>query len=648
MVTIGGMAYPSSSTTELAQYTAVQLFVQNARRNAPEFSLAKNTEAVFRICQLVQGMPLALELAASWLRVMTCDQIADEIERNLDILQSPLRNVAERHRSIRATFDASWALLSESERKLLLQLSVFQGGFPQVAAQQITKASALTLLALQDKSLLSADSGYYELHPLLRQFALDKFSATPEEKIRTQAAHSAYYAERLMYYETRSIHNISDPSDHELAREIENIRTAWNFALLQHDRALASKFLKPLYNYFDSHCHYDEGEKMFWWAHQQLLNAGVRPDEPLLAQLRVLQGSMFVCMSQYSDGQHAIQNNLPILQRDNLPWATRIGLASLGTIAYARGNYLDSWAYYEQALPFYERTSEIAEIINMAVRLGDIATVLGEYQKAHEILLARLPDLEQLNGRRGRLSFLNTLGDLEYKLGNYTSAKQRFMESLRISDEMKDNTSRGVALVSLGRTAYALGSYPEAVELCSKSIALCNETHNQWGQSFALAHQGRAYHAQGLNKEALQVFQAARTICQEMGIRWVMAFTLRQSSRSNLVLNRLAEAGENAYCALDIANEIKAKPLILDSLTSIAEVMHKLDHLLEAFSIAQFVARHSISEYETQAESSALIVELQRTIALVDVNSEKFSQTSDIDGIVEYAVSLKARCAGVD
>jgi predicted ATPase/DNA-binding SARP family transcriptional activator len=639
VVTIGGMAYPSSLTAEVGQYTAAQLFTQNARRIAPGFSLAENADAVSRICQLVQGMPLALELAASWLRVMTCSQIADEIAQNLDILQSSLRNVAERHRSIRATFDASWALLTEVERKLLSQLSVFQGSFPQTAAQQITRASALTLLALQDKSLLSADSGYYELHPLLKQFALEKFDAYPEEKRLTQAAHSRYYVDRIEYFDMRSNSTASTPPDHELAREIENIRAAWHFALLQRDAALASQFLRPLYNYFDSHCHYYEGEAMFEWASQQLISAGAKPDESLVAQLRILQGSMFVCMSQYVDGQQVIQDNLPVLQQGDLPWVTRIGLASLGTIAYARGNYLGARSYYEQALPFYEPSSEMAEIINMDVRRGDIATVLGEYQKAHDILIARLPDLDRLQGKRGRLAILNTLGDLEYKLGNYASAKQRFTASLIISNEMNDNTGRGVALVSLGRTAYALGTYSEAVALCSQSITLCNETHNQWGLAFALAHQGRAYHAQQLYGQALQVFQSALTICQEMGIRWVSAFTLRQASRSNLALNRLADASENAYGALEIASEIKAKPLILDSLIGVAALLPKRDHVLEAYKIALFVNQNPISEHETKTEAAALISVLQRLVAgSVDM---AFVETSSLEAIVSNAFVLK-------
>jgi predicted ATPase len=126
---VEGLAFPNAGTDdEIGSYSAVQLFLQSARRVQPGFSLTENAEAVIGICQAVEGMPLALELSAAWLRVMPCPQIAGGIRQALDFLATPLRNVPERHRNLRAVFDHSWALLSEGERGVLASLSVFQGG----------------------------------------------------------------------------------------------------------------------------------------------------------------------------------------------------------------------------------------------------------------------------------------------------------------------------------------------------------------------------------------------------------------------------------------------------------------------------------------------------------------------------------------
>jgi predicted ATPase/DNA-binding SARP family transcriptional activator len=194
-VTIYGMDYPAEADDSLDQYEAVQLFVQSARRAQPDFSLAPNRHAVARICQLVQGIPLNIELAAAWLRVMPCDQIADEVERGLDILQTTMRNIPERHRSVRANFETSWQLLKEGEREALRRLSVFEGPFQPKVAQQITNTPTLTLLALRDKSLVDyTKDGYCEMPRLLRQFAAEKLREYPPEEEQMKIAHRDYYA----------------------------------------------------------------------------------------------------------------------------------------------------------------------------------------------------------------------------------------------------------------------------------------------------------------------------------------------------------------------------------------------------------------------------------------------------------------------
>ena len=170
---IEGLAYPEPATPlERAGYFgAVQLFLQRARRAEHGFSLTPDTlPAVLRICQLVEGMPLALELAASWLRALPMDDIVRELEGSIDLLESPARDVRERRRSVRAVFDHSWALLQARERDVLRGLSVFRGGFRRQAAAEIAAATLPVLASLVDKSLLRMNpEGRYDRHPLLSQ-----------------------------------------------------------------------------------------------------------------------------------------------------------------------------------------------------------------------------------------------------------------------------------------------------------------------------------------------------------------------------------------------------------------------------------------------------------------------------------------------
>ncbi|MGC9358146.1 MAG: AfsR/SARP family transcriptional regulator, partial [Anaerolineae bacterium] len=177
---IPGMRVPeSSSVEELTEYGAVQLFIQSARRAAGHFDLTdENREDVVRICQLVAGSPLGIELSASWARLLAPREIVAEIEHSLDFLTTSLRDLPERHRSLRAVFEHSWHLLENEEQALFRRLSIFRGGFTREAAREVAEASLLHLSSLVDKSVLRRDPvGRYELHELLRQYAEEKLEA---------------------------------------------------------------------------------------------------------------------------------------------------------------------------------------------------------------------------------------------------------------------------------------------------------------------------------------------------------------------------------------------------------------------------------------------------------------------------------------
>ncbi|HSR29272.1 MAG TPA: protein kinase, partial [Anaerolineae bacterium] len=172
-----GMEVPhGEATADAGAYSAVKLFVQGARRVRPGFELAgRDQQYVARICRLVAGMPLAILLAAAWVELLSPEEIEGEIAASLDFLETDLRDVPERQRSIQAVFDYSWNLLGERERAVFAGLSVFRGGFLREAAQAVTGATLRELKALVDKSLLHrTPTGRYEIHELLRQYGLEK------------------------------------------------------------------------------------------------------------------------------------------------------------------------------------------------------------------------------------------------------------------------------------------------------------------------------------------------------------------------------------------------------------------------------------------------------------------------------------------
>lgn len=234
---VGGLSFPPSETeTKIEDYGAVQLFMQNARRVHRGFTLTRTQKsAVNRICRLVGGMPLGIELSSAWVRVLSCEVIADEIQHGLDILETPAMNIAPRHRNMRAAFEPTWHRLSEVERDVFKKLSVFRGTFTLEAAEAVAGASRTVLRALIDKSLLQLDSaGRYVLHELLRQYGAEQLGASPQRHEEASNLHRAYYmgllalcGSELVFFgrQKEAIQKLNIDSD--------NIHIAWRRAVEQ-------------------------------------------------------------------------------------------------------------------------------------------------------------------------------------------------------------------------------------------------------------------------------------------------------------------------------------------------------------------------------------------------------------------------------
>src|SRR5918912_3333037 len=180
--------------------SAVRLFVERAEQVVPGFALDDaGYSQVLRICRLVDGMPLGIELAASWASVLSCAEIADEIEGSIDFLATSMRDVPERHRSLRAAIDQSWRLLTDEQRSAFSRLSVFRGSFDRSAAVAVTGADLRLLSELAAKSLLRRpDFGRFELHELLRQYAAEQLRLSPDEEADARERHARHYATMLL------------------------------------------------------------------------------------------------------------------------------------------------------------------------------------------------------------------------------------------------------------------------------------------------------------------------------------------------------------------------------------------------------------------------------------------------------------------
>lgn len=263
---LDGLALPSStiSLAAAADYGAVQLFASRARAAQPGFALtAEILLPVTQICRLVDGMPLALELAAADLRHYTCAELAAAISHNLDVLAANYRDMPPRHRSLRAVFDHAWGLLNPAEQQLFTALSVFTGSFDLAAAEKVCDVTRQLLAALVDKSLLrQTGDGRYQLHNVLRQYAAQ---TVPESQRQTLGQrHAAFYADRLRQQENALFTPAESQIFQTIQSDLESIRAAWSWALVNEDVFLMQAGLRTLRAFYNVQSRFTEGAE--WLA----------------------------------------------------------------------------------------------------------------------------------------------------------------------------------------------------------------------------------------------------------------------------------------------------------------------------------------------------------------------------------------------
>lgn len=263
-----GLAFPAEQTFERIRGSdAVELFILSAQRVHPGFVPQENDLThVAEICRLTAGMPLAIELAAGWFDTLSLEHIAREIDQGIDILATNLRDLPERHRSVRATFESTWTRLTDDERMVFRGLSVFRGSFTVLAADAVVGANAHHLRGLAQKVLIQSEgNGRFTIHELLRQFGADKLAETDEDA-SVRAKHAAFFAD-FMQARQRSIFA---PEQLEVLDQIEadyeNIRAAWNWLVDQRSFDELPKFLNCLRFFFHVRNRWQESVELFEMA----------------------------------------------------------------------------------------------------------------------------------------------------------------------------------------------------------------------------------------------------------------------------------------------------------------------------------------------------------------------------------------------
>ncbi len=594
--------------TGLAQVEAVTLFVQSATRALPDFVADAN---VSRICELVQGAPLALELAAAWVRDESCTAIANQIERSLDFLATTQRDVPERHRSLRAVFDQSWLLLNPIEREAFSRLAVFRGGFDHAAAQHVADADVKLLAALANKSLIRrvADDRF-DLHEMTRQYALEKLAEQAELAEATRLQYTQYFATWLHQLAPQFRSAQRGRTVALVSVEWENVGQAWQWAAMYDRAAEIDRMLNSLYQFCIARGRFQEGRDLLASVIDRL------PDQALIvARARARYGSLLQRQSQYDAARIELENGLALFDRFEVVDDQIFAHLKLTDLLRRQGEHAEAIWHGERAANLSRTCGDDRGLAEALHELGTIYYRQGGVDEARA-MLEESRSAAQRSGDPSVLTLaLNMLGDIACHAGDYVAGQQIFEECLQISRDLGEPYRVAVHLNNLGTVLHSLGRLTEARAYYQESLDLCRQMGDEEGQSIALSNLGEVAQLLGEHVEARQVYQAALTIAHRIQDQWVVVTCANNLAESLLSLREYEPALTYMHEAAQIAHDLPALWLLMKVILNLARFYLQTDQPERAALVLAFVVAQSVTEQDTREHAERLLATLEHSIA---------------------------------
>ncbi len=589
---------PVEYAGRLEEYDSIALFINSARRIHADYQVsADELPSLVQICQMVEGIPLAIELAAAWVSILSSHEIAQEIQSNLDFLTSSMRDLPERHRSIRATFDHSWKLLSAEEREVLCQLSVFHGGFDRNAAYQIAGASLPLLASLSSKSLVRrSESGRYDLHEVIRQYALSHLNDHPRN-LETYEWHCEYY---LLWVGERE-NSLKSASQQEAIRqltdEIDNIRAAWAWAIKYHK--------------FDQ---LGKAGRSFGWYYEitGLYHEGIEQLELLVQALKAGQ--------------------------QNSQWDSVLGLALIhqALLYFRKGEFDCAQKLYRESIDILRPVGDHTLLADALIFLGIMLHLNGEYARAKSLMDEGLVFARERNEPWFEAFAIFNLGYISSLMGRYEEGYEGMLEGIAIWRKLGDPHAIALGLNYFVPTLCWLGHYAEAKAFMQESIALCESSKNRWGMGTAYRFLGLACLAEGQYTEAKTHLLKSLEIFGEDFIGWDIARARTYLGDASRLAGDFTEARQEYLEALRLAIEASATPIALDALLGLGYLQANAGKIERSIGLCYYIMDHPSSEEDTKSRAQKLCTSMESHLSPEQVKSARaIAQLRTFDSIVK-------------
>ncbi len=463
---------------EISSFPAAKLFLNTARRTVPDFNLLEGDEEhLLDLCQMAGGMPLALELAASWVGLLPLAEIAAEIRQSLSLLVTQHRNVPQRHRSMETALDVSWGRLSSEQQEVFQAVAIFRGGFTRPAALEVAGATLPLLVTLVNKSWLSYNrqTDRYHIHELLRQYGIEKLSVRKDFQHGKYQKHADYFA-RLIQQSADIRYTKTDWFEQVLG-EIDNLRLALASIIEKGDLSLAADLCKILEWFWFAKGHISEGRRWFG----KVLSSG---------------------------------------SADSLPLDDRAVLCRMaGYFAWFQGDNQSAMMLFQLSLELYQKLDNPAGIADLIVNLGMVAEQQGDFQQAQDMFAKSLCIRQELGDKYLVADSLYHIGVLNLYQSNFKEAQTNLSASLALFQSEKGVGMVQIVMHMLGFAELYLGEIEQAAERFREALILKRRQGAMFTAPFPLLGVASVLSARQQLEGAARIIGAAESLKQNTGLR---------------------------------------------------------------------------------------------------------------------------------
>ena len=555
---------------------AIALFLERARLVQPDFQLtSENATALAQLCHHLDGIALALELAAARMRSLSVHEICSRLDHRFRLLTGGSRTALPRQQTLRALMDWSYELLNDQEKRLLSRLSVFAGGWSLHAAEAIGSGGDIEdwevldlLTSLADKSLVAAavegERTRYRLLETVREYAGDRLEELGEGE-RVRERHQTYFLAFAEEAEPNLTGREQADWLERLEREHDNLRAA----LQGNDAGSALRIAGALWGFWEVRGYFSEGRE---WL------AGVlaRDDNQSrsFGRAKALLGAGVLARHQgsYSEAQSLLKESLAIYQDLGDKQGIAESLNNLGAVAYALGDYSVAKAYFEESMTLRREIGDKQGIAGSFNNLGAVAYALPDYSAAKAYYEQSLTLRREIGDIPGIAGSLNNLALIAYDQGDYSAANTYFEESLTLQREIGDKRGISLSLMNLGAVAYALGDCSAAKAYHEESLMIQREIGDKKGISGSLYNLGEVANNEGDYSAANTYFEESLRLRREIGDKQGIAGSLMHLGAVAYALGDYSAAKAYFEASLMIQREIGDKKGIAGSLNNLGEV----------------------------------------------------------------------------